>query len=76
MQLLRDVQIMVVGLVVGTNLVCNGAGSCVSSCTPWSHGNDGSQTCYTICAWGSSSCTGTSAYNCGTTGISLTCYCC
>ena len=42
----------------------------------WDHGNDGSETCNTICAWGSSTCVGTSTNSCSTIGVSgIDCYC-
>ena len=42
----------------------------------WDHGNNGSETCNTICAWGHSSCVGTSSYDCGTKGVGgIDCYC-
>ncbi len=57
-------------------------GSCASDRTCWTghciweHGNNGTETCNTICAWGSSQCVGTSSHSCSTLGVGgIDCYC-
>jgi hypothetical protein len=55
---------------------CSGDRWCWSGYCVWDHGNNGSETCNTICAWGVSSCVGTSSHSCGTLGVGgIDCYC-
>jgi hypothetical protein len=59
---------------VGDCGTCVADRSCRNGYCVWEHGNDGSQTCSTICAWGSSTCVDTSTVDCGTKA-DTTCYC-